>query len=107
VDAAFSFRSPEQHWPHSRPRSIADLTHGTGHFNVSQGAIATATGLGAALSTGVAGFIVVWAGYSAAFLFLACVAAISLALFAVMMPETAPRHTKVEAEPLATRRPAA
>jgi MFS family permease len=72
------------------PLVVADLTHGTGHFNVSQGAIATATGLGAALSTGVAGFIVVRAGYSAAFLFLATVAGVGLVLFTVMMPETAP-----------------
>lgn len=72
------------------PLVVADLTHGTGHFNVSQGAIATATGLGAALSTGVAGFIVVRAGYSAAFLFLAAVAGVGLVLFTIMMPETAP-----------------
>ena len=72
------------------PLVVADLTRGTGHFNVSQGAIATATGIGGALSTGIAGFIVVQAGYGAAFLFLAGVAAIGLALFVVMMPETAP-----------------
>ena len=72
------------------PLVVADLTHGTGHFNVSQGAIATATGLGAALSTAVAGFIVVHGGYDAAFLSLAAVAAIGLGLFALLMPETAP-----------------
>jgi MFS family permease len=72
------------------PLVVADLTHGTGHFNISQGAIATAAGTGAALSTGVAGFIVVHAGYDAAFLFLAAVAAIGLGLFTAMMPETAP-----------------
>ena len=33
------------------PLVVADLTRGTGHFNVSQGAIATAAGLGGALST--------------------------------------------------------
>ena len=53
------------------PLVVADLTRGTGHFNVSQGAIATAAGLGGALSAAAAGFIVVAAGYSAAFLFLA------------------------------------
>ena len=79
------------------PLVVADLTHGTGHFNVSQGAIATATGLGAALSTGIAGFIVVRAGYSAAFLVLAGVAAIGLAMFAVMMPETAPYQGRTPA----------
>jgi MFS family permease len=72
------------------PLVVADLTHGTGHFNVSQGAIATATGVGAGLSTGVAGFIVVKAGYDAAFLSLAAIAGIGLGLFAAMMPETAP-----------------
>jgi len=70
------------------PLVVADLTRGTGHFNVSQGAIATATGIGAALSTGVAGFIVVKAGYDAAFLSLAAIAAIGLGLFAALMPET-------------------
>ena len=53
------------------PLVVADLTRGTGRFNVSQGAITTALGIGAALSTTFAGVIVVKAGYSAAFLFLA------------------------------------
>jgi MFS family permease len=72
------------------PLIVADLTRGTGHFNVSQGAIATAAGLGGALSTAAAGLIVVQAGYSAAFLSLAGVAAVGLALFLAMMPETRP-----------------
>jgi MFS family permease len=70
------------------PLVVADLTRGTGHFNVSQGAIATATGLGGALSSAVAGLIVVEAGYSAAFLFLAAIAAAGLVGFCAMMPET-------------------
>jgi MFS family permease len=70
------------------PLVVADLTRGTGHFNVSQGAIATAAGLGGALSAAAAGFIVVGAGYSAAFLFLAAVAAAGLIGFCAMMPET-------------------
>jgi MFS family permease len=72
------------------PLVVADLTRGTGHFNVSQGAIATAAGLGGALSAATAGFIVVEAGYSTAFLFLAAVAAAGLGLFVAMMPETGP-----------------
>jgi len=70
------------------PLVVSDLTRGTGHFNVSQGAIATAAGLGGALSAAVAGFIVVGAGYSAAFLFLAAVAAAGLIGFCALMPET-------------------
>ena len=72
------------------PLVVADLTRGTGHFNISQGAIATAAGLGGALSTAVAGLIVVHAGYSAAFLFLAGVAGAGLIGFCAMMPETLP-----------------
>lgn len=72
------------------PLIVADVTRGTGHFNISQGAIATASGIGAALSTSAAGLIIVTAGYSAAFLFLAAVAGIGLALFVTLMPETAP-----------------
>lgn len=72
------------------PLVVADLTRGTGHFNISQGAIATAAGLGGALSSAAAGMIVVAAGYSAAFLFLAAVAGAALALFLIAMPETAP-----------------
>jgi MFS family permease len=72
------------------PLVVADLTRGTGHFNVSQGAIATAAGLGGALSAAAAGFIVVAAGYSAAFLFLAAIAAVAFGLFIALMPETGP-----------------
>jgi predicted MFS family arabinose efflux permease len=71
------------------PLVVADLTRGTGHFNVSQGAIATAAGLGA-LSAAAAGFIVVSAGYSAAFLSLSAIAAAGLGLFIALMPETGP-----------------
>ncbi len=78
------------------PLVVADLTRGTGRFNVSQGAIATAAGLGGALSAATAGFIVVAAGYNTAFLFLAAVAAAGLALFVAMMPETGPDVARLE-----------
>jgi len=81
------------------PLVVADLTRGTGHFNVSQGAIATAAGLGGALSTAAAGLIVVKAGYSAAFLFLAGVAGAGLIGFATMMPETLRRAENEGSKP--------
>jgi MFS family permease len=56
------------------PVIVADLMRGTGRFNVAQGAIITAQGIGAALSTTLAGIVVVHGGYSAAFLTLAGVA---------------------------------
>ena len=70
------------------PVIVADLMRGTGRYNVAQGAIMTAQGIGAALSTTIAGFVVVHAGYSAAFLTLAAIAAIGVLLFGFAMPET-------------------
>jgi MFS family permease len=70
------------------PLIVADLMEGTGRFNVAQGAVITAQEIGASLSTALAGVIVVAAGYSAAFLTLAAIAAAGLILFALAMPET-------------------
>jgi MFS family permease len=70
------------------PIIVADLMRGTGRFNVAQGMVITAQGIGAALSTTLAGLVVVQAGYSAAFLTLGGVAAVGLALYAFAMPET-------------------
>ena len=70
------------------PVVVADLMRGTGRFNAAQGAIITAQGIGAALSTTLAGVVVVHAGYSAAFLTLAAVAAVGFVVFMVAMPET-------------------
>ena len=62
------------------PIALAELTRGTGRYNVSQGAVATMQGIGASLSNMAAGLIVVTAGYSAAFL---AVARVALAAFIV------------------------
>jgi MFS family permease len=70
------------------PVVVAAITRGTGRFNVAQGAVATVQGLGGALSTTLAGAVIVWGGYSAAFLTLAVIAAGGLALVALKMPET-------------------
>jgi MFS family permease len=78
------------------PVIVADLMRGTGRYNVAQGAILTAQGIGAALSTTLAGVVVVHAGYSAAFLTLAGVALVGALLFFFGMPETLVRT----AEPL-------
>lgn len=79
------------------PVVIADLTKGTGRFNVSQGAVASAQGLGAALSATLAGAIIVWAGYTASFLTLATIAVLGLGLYVVAMPETKAPETKEKA----------
>ena len=75
---------------------IADLTRGTGRFNLTLGAITTAVGIGAALSQVSAGSIVHHAGYRAGFLFLAGVASAALAILYFFMPET--RNTRLATE---------
>ncbi len=70
------------------PVIVADLTRGTGRFNVSQGVVSSVFGLGAALSATLAGSIIVWAGYSAGFLTLAGIAAAGFVLYLVAMPDT-------------------
>jgi MFS family permease len=69
---------------------LADVTSGTGRFNVAQGAIATLIGVGASLSNLLAGWVVQVAGYNSGFYFLSGVALLGAGLFAVLMPETAP-----------------
>jgi predicted MFS family arabinose efflux permease len=67
---------------------VADLTKGTGRFNLTQGAISTAVGIGASLSNLLTGFVVQEAGYNAGFLTLAAIASVALACFWLLMPET-------------------
>jgi MFS family permease len=67
---------------------IADLTRGTGRFNLTLGAITTAIGIGAALSQVIAGSIVHDFGSNAGFLFLAAVASAALGILWLFMPET-------------------
>lgn len=69
------------------PLVVKDLTQGTGRFNVSLGVLSTVFGLGAALSNSLAGFVVQGAGYGAAFLTLAAIAALAFGLL-LAMPET-------------------
>jgi len=66
----------------------ADLTRGTGRFNFSLGLVALAIGIGSAVSNMLAGEVLQHWGFSAAYLVLAAIGAVGLALFAVGMPET-------------------
>jgi MFS family permease len=73
------------------PVIVADLMRNTGRFNVAQGAVITAQSVGAALSTTLAGFVVVKAGYGAAFLTLGGIAALGFAVCWLVLPETGAR----------------
>ena len=81
---------------------IADLTEGSGRFNVSQGAIGMAVGIGASLSNAVAGSIVHRFGYSAGFLSLAGIAALATIILWRSMVETRPAGERGQARALAS-----
>jgi MFS family permease len=68
---------------------IADRTRGTGRFNLAQGALATAVGLGAALSNTFGGMLMEKGGYRISFLALGGIACLAFLLLLVAIPETA------------------
>jgi MFS family permease len=70
------------------PLVIADIMHGTGRYNLAQGAVATTQGIGASISALVAGLVVDHFGYSVAFLALGAAAAVAFLVFFGFMPET-------------------
>lgn len=70
------------------PLTVADIAFGSGHFNLAQGIVGTATGIGASFSTVLAGYAADRFGNSIAFLGLAGVAAVGLMMIWTIMPET-------------------
>ena len=70
------------------PLIVADLAFGSGRYSLALGIIGTASGIGASVSTILAGFVADRFGAPTAFVGLACVAALGLAMIATIMPET-------------------
>jgi MFS family permease len=70
------------------PLIVADVAFGSGHFNLALGIVGTATGIGASLSTVLAGYVSDKLGSSTAFFGLAGVASLGLLVILTMMPET-------------------
>src|SRR5207253_827144 len=70
------------------PLIVADVAFGSGHFNLAQGIVGTATGIGASLSTALGGYISDKFGNATAFIGLSGVAATGLLLILFVMPET-------------------
>jgi MFS family permease len=69
---------------------VADLTAGTGRFNLAQGFVGTISGIGASLSTALSGIVAGNLGRAAGFLGIAAVALAALLLLWSRMPETHP-----------------
>jgi MFS family permease len=67
---------------------IADVTKGTGRFNLAQGVVGTLSGVGASLSTSMSGFIVSRYGDVAGFLSVSAIGLIAVAILLLFLPET-------------------
>lgn len=70
------------------PLIVADVAFGSGHFNLAQGIVGTATGIGASLSPVVAGYVSDRFGHAIAFTGLAGIAVAGLLVVWAIMPET-------------------
>lgn len=83
---------------------IADLSKGTGRFNLLQGLVYSAIGLAAALSSILGGLVVQHFGYMAGFISLAAIGIAGLIFFLLSVPETLniPTAEPTEKAPLAT-----
>jgi MFS family permease len=76
------------------PLVVADVTRGTGRFNLAQGIVGSAVGIGASLSTTLAGYMSDRFGSDAAFLGLAAIALAGLALAWASFAETRPAEVE-------------
>jgi MFS family permease len=81
---------------------IADLSQGTGRFNLLQGFVYSAIGLAASISSVIGGLIVKWGGYPVGFGSLAGLGIIGLLFFWKFVPETLalPAEKEESATPL-------
>jgi hypothetical protein len=71
---------------------VADLTKGTGRFNLAQGFVGTVSGVGASLSTTLSSLVAASLGRAAGFLGIAAVALAAVLLLWLLMPETHPSN---------------
>ena len=67
---------------------VADRTRGTGRFNLAQGSLATAVGIGAALSNTFGGELIQHFSYCISFLSLGAIATLAFVLLWTAVPET-------------------
>jgi hypothetical protein len=80
------------------PLMIADITRGTGRFNLAQGIVGTAVGIGASISPTLAGYLTDHFGSSVAFFGLAVIAAVAFTAVWALMPETRGKASPADAK---------
>ncbi len=78
---------------------VADRTRATGRFNLVQGSLATAVGIGAALSTTFGGKLIQYFSYRISFLSLGAIAVLAFVLLWTAIPETLPDHHEPDNDP--------
>jgi MFS family permease len=74
---------------------VADRTRGTGRFNLAQGSLATAVGIGAALSNTFGGELIQHFSYRISFLSLGAIALLAFVLLWTAVPETLPDRNEL------------
>jgi predicted MFS family arabinose efflux permease len=79
------------------PLVIADLTRGTGHFNLGQGIVGTFIGIGASISSTLAGYLSDRFGSPWAFAGLASMGLAAFLAVLLLMPETRPAEEYAKA----------
>jgi MFS family permease len=77
---------------------IADITGITGRFNLAQGIVGTASGIGASISTTLSGLVAERVGSSAGFLYIAATALLATMVVLFLMPETKPQTNPSDAQ---------
>jgi MFS family permease len=78
---------------------VADRTRATGRFNLVQGSLATAVGVGAALSTTFGGKLIQHFSYRISFLSLGAIATLAFFLLWAAIPETLPARYQPDSGP--------
>jgi MFS family permease len=76
---------------------VADLTQGTGRFNLAQGLVGTLSGVGASISTSLSGIVVERFGQMAGFVGVTTVGLLAVAILWLFMPETKPSGLRPQA----------
>ena len=70
------------------PLVVADVVAGSGRYNLAQGAVGIATGLGAAVSMTAVGYVAQWFSYTVGLYTLAVAAAVGFAVVLLLLRET-------------------
>ncbi len=73
-----------------QPLIIADVTRGTGRYNLAQGLAGIISGVGASLSTTLSGLIAANLGQATGFVAVTAIALVAVAVLWAFMPETRP-----------------